>query len=1126
MKNRRKKTLCFSFLFFIGGFLWMISLCLYSQEDEIRFKHISTDQGLSQVSIMCIHQDSNGFIWIGTLDGLNRFDGYNFKTYKNDPKDPASISDNYIMAICEDNDGNLWIGTNYGGLNKFDPRTEIFTRYNYDRKNPTCLGSENVRCVIEDRYGNIWIGTYGGGLNRFDGKSNRFKCYKYDENNPYSLSDNSIDAIFEDRSGTLWIGTRKGLDRFEEKGEHFILYKSDKNNEDPLDNWVNTVFEDNSGMLWIGTMNGLKCLDRNSGRIIPYKHDKDNQNLLSNNRVFSIFEDSSGILWIGTFAGLNRFDRKTGKFISYTNDERNPFSLSHNDVRYIFEDRSGVLWVGTTGDGLNLYNLESKQFTNYKHNSENPNSLSHNDVYAIYEDIAGILWIGTFGGGLNRLDRKKNEFKSYKSSINDPRSLSSDYVSAIGEDSSGVLWIGTYNGGLNRFNRGIEKFDHYRHSDKDPNSLPHDDVMVIVKDRSGILWLGTNGGCLVRFDPEKVSFRTYKDDGNKCSLSDNRIRAIYEDHSGILWVGTPNGLNRFDPKTGQFTQYFNNIKDSKSLSHNHVSCICEGEDHTLWIGTYGGGLNKLDRRGMTFQSFQEQDGLPSNAIYGILVDSRGNPWLSTNKGISQFNARTGQFRNFEVEDGLQSNEFNALAYFKSPKTGEMFFGGINGFNSFTPGEVRYNMHIPQVVITGFFLSNRPVLLQRVSQDSPLQKPVHLTETLTLTHRQDFFSFEFAALHYASPNRNKYKYRLEGWDKDWIETDAKNRRATYTNLPGRNYVFRVTASNKDGIWNYVGTSVRVKILPPPWKTWWAYTLYALILMLIIYRFLRSKRILARKVDERTKELKNAQGYLVHSEKMAGLGTLVAGVAHEINNPSSFVHTSAYNLENELKKFETFLLELAGDDADEEIKNAFKEKFTGLSSHLNTIKEGTRRINKIVQDLRTFSRSEPSEMKPITLLEGLKITLELVKAQHKDHVEFVNDFPYNPEIVGNSADLNQVFMNIMINACQSILKKQENTDKSEKGTLNIKTREDKEYAVILFQDTGTGMPEAVKQKIFDPFFTTKPLGQGTGLGLSISYGIIKKHKGHIEVDTQEGIGTTITLYLPQANTKKENRPNGNI
>jgi two-component system sensor histidine kinase ChiS len=1088
----------------------LMASALYGQVENIRFDHISIKEGLSQVSVNCILQDKKGFMWFGTQDGLNRYNGYDFVIYRHNPDDKTTISDNFVWSIFEDQDGMIWIGTFGKGLDKFDPASGIFTHNEHDAATSNSLSNNDVRCILEDKYRILWIGTHGGGLNKFDRKTNGFVHYTTDHN---KLSNNNVTSIFEDRSGVLWIGTYGGgLNRFDRNTGEFIHYKNiPKNNQSLSGNKVMSIFEDRTGTLWVGTEeNGLNKFDKKTGYFECYKTEN---RKLKHDDVRVIYEDRRGALWIGTSGGLNKLDGQTGKFIPYTKG-KSPNSLSNDDIRCIYEDPFGVFWVGTRRAGINKFYQKGGQFILYTNDASNKNSLSHNTVMSIYYDETDdILWIGTFGGGLNKLDRSSGRFTHYMHEKANTKNLSHNEVRAIHKDRDGMLWVGTYGGGLNKFDTKTEKFEYYKNNNGKHDSLSDNYLRVIHEDRNGVLWIGTeNGGLNKMVDRKSGKFIRYTTENS--NINDDLIYCIYEDRSGVLWFGTrSSGLTKLDNSENmQFKHYKHDDKIDSSISHNSILSIYEDKRGILWIGT-DGGLNKFDRK-KKFTSFRIKNGLPNEVIYGILEDKEGNLWLSTNKGISKFNPITGGFRNYDVEDGLQSNEFNAGAYFKNEKTGEMFFGGIEGFNTFSPEQIKDDLNPPSIVISDFFIANKPVKLQRVDKDSPLSKPVYATDSLTLSSRQNFFSFEFAALHYASPRKNRYQYKMEGWDNNWIGTDWENRRATYNNLPAGNYTFKVKGTNKDGIWNEDGTSIKVKILPPPWKTWWAYSLYILvvgaILFLICYVFYQRKK----SVYER---------YIAQVESMAALGTLVSGVAHEINNPSTFNQTSAYNLEKDIKNLKAFLIDLAGDNADTEIIKAFDEKFDVLLKHMEIIKEGTSRINKTVSDLRTFSRVENGEMRPVKLQEGLQITINLVKTQYKDQVEFIIDFQGDPEVEGNAAELNRVFMNVMINACQSIIEKQKSNKEIVKGTLTIKTRVVGNEELISFQDTGIGMSEEVMRKIFEPYFTTKRVGEGTGLGLSISYKIIEKHKGQIKVTSRKGVGTTITLYLPikhkHVNTYKE-------
>jgi PAS domain S-box-containing protein len=592
--------------------------------------------------------------------------------------------------------------------------------------------------------------------------------------------------------------------------------------------------------------------------------------MFGKNTINTIVEDLKGILWVGTTNGLYCFNTKTGAFTYFLHDARNPKSLSANEIRRIYVDRSGTIWIGTLGAGINRFNYEQKKFDHFSHDPHRMNSINSNYVRAIFKDSSGILWIGT-RKGLNRLTTDKtkgfdstlNKFQHFKYDPKDPDSLSHNEVWCIYEDRFKNLWIGTRNGGLNKFNRTTEKFTHYLHDPENPNSLSRMGILSIYEDRSGILWLGaySYAGGLYNFDRSTGKFNRYEhnpDDPN--SISHNEVWCIFEDRSGTLWIGTGNGLNKFNREKAKFSRYQYITDKTKHIHINRVFCIYEDKAGILWIGT-DWGLYKFNRLSGKFTAFFEKDGLPNNRILGILSDNDGNLWLSTNRGISKFNTKTKIFKNFDVNDGLQSKEFNPGAYFKS-SDGKMFFGGVNGFSSFYPENIKDNPHIPQIVITDFKIFDKSV---KPEKESPLHKSITESDEITLSYRDYVFSFDFVALDYISPEKNKYAYKLEGFDKNWIYTDASKRFAHYSNLSPGKYIFRVIGSNNDGIWNRKGTSIKITIVPPFWKTLWFKLIVLFLFCMIIYGFLRFKtdqmryraKILENSVNERTKELQSSE-----------------------------------------------------------------------------------------------------------------------------------------------------------------------------------------------------------------------------------------------------------------------------
>ncbi len=840
---------------------------LRSPTTHIRFDRYSLEQGLSQSSGNCILQDSKGFLWIGTEDGLNRFDGYGFRIYRHDPEEPHSLSNSHISSLFEDPSGVLWVGTYGGGLNRLDRETGLFTHYRHDRQDTNSLSEDQVVVVVGDRDGVLWIGTRGGGLNRFDPAQERWKRYGTDPDDPYSLSDNRVTSILEDSTGVLWVGTANGLNRLDRETDRWQRYQWDPDNPRSLyGNSIQSIDEDRSGALWIGMAGGgLNRFDRGTETFFHYLHDPGNPSSLSSNSVSAVLEDALGELWVGTEAGLDRFDREKEQFIHYRSIPGDPYSLSDNQVSSLGLDASGGLWVGTRGGGLNRHDRQREQFALYRADPNDANSLSNNSIWGICEEDSGVLWIGTDGGGLNRLDRKAGQWYHYRNDPADPHSLGHDTVVAVYKDRSGVLWLGTWGGGLDRFDRETEQFNHYRHDPNDPRSLSSNIVWFILEDQLGALWIGTANG-LNRFDRETQQFtRYYHDPEDPYSLSDNNVGSVLEDREGMLWFGTHRGLNRFDRETGRFTLYQHDPENPQSLSHNIVFSIYEDQAGAIWLGTWGGGLNRFDRITETFAHYRVRDGLPNDVVYGILEDEQGHLWLSTNNGISRFDPQTEAFRNYGAGDGLQSAEFNYNSYAKG-SGGEMYFGGINGFNAFYPDAVKDNPFEPPVVLTSLTQGGEPVDLGRTLEA--------LAETSFTWPRNDF-EFEFAALSFFQPEKNQYAYMLEGYDDDWNFAGTR-RFGAYTNLPGGAYTLRLKGSSNDGIWNTEGISIGVTIVPPFWSTWW---FRGILVVAMVAGAVAAVRLRVRSIEARRRELEHQVAD--RTRELAALNAVAAAVSCSLN-----------------------------------------------------------------------------------------------------------------------------------------------------------------------------------------------------------------------------------------------------
>ena len=861
---------CFVFLVF-----QFLTVQINSQ--DLKFKHFNLESGLSQLTVYSIVQDHKGFMWFGTGDGLNRYDGYKFKIFRNDPLDSNSISNNEIRCLYEDHSNRLWIGTLGGGLSLFNPKTNSFTNYQNDPKNPTSISHNKVWAIFQDKYGNLWIGT-SGGLNLFNQKTNSFKRYVNNLNNLFSISNNSIRAIYQDKSGRLWIGTNGGgLNLFNYKSGNFKRYMNDPKNPKSISgNIVSSIFEDHSGRLWLGTAgDGFNLFNDKTEEFVRYKNDPKIKNSLSHNSVWSIFEDDSHKLFIGTRGGgLNVFDSKSNQFFHYTKNPQDPESISDNSVWTFCKDKSGRIWLGTSYSGIDYIDTKKKKFELYKNDPENPTSLSSSGIWSIIEDKHSNLWVGTNGGGLNLLDSKSKTFKHYKVKPNDPNSITDSIVYKIYEDKSGGIWAGTESGGLNRLDSERKKFTIYKNEKNNPSPVANFKIYAIIEDHFGNMWFGTAGRGLSRFYPESEQFENFINYPNDSgSLSNNKIMSLFEDSKNRLWIGTDGGgLNLFNYEKNNFLIFRNDPKNHFSLSSNAVHSIYEDRSGRLWIGTYGGGLNLFNTQSNTFVSFKENDGLANNVIYGILEDGKGRLWLSTNNGLSRFAPPTdstlltggkGEFRNYDIDDGLQSNEFNQGAVFKG-SDGRMYFGGMNGFNVFHPDSIYDDEYVPPIVLTGVEIFNKKVTEGKEVNGFIL--PISITELdeLILSYQESVFTLEFSALSFVHPEKNKFAYFLEGFDKEWNYTDSKRRFATYTNLDPGTYFFRVKGSNHDGKWNDEGRTLKIIITPPWWKTWWARIGYILLFIGFVTKYIQYRTNKTKEVSQRIIEEQKQKALITESE----------------------------------------------------------------------------------------------------------------------------------------------------------------------------------------------------------------------------------------------------------------------
>ncbi len=808
-------------------------------DQPVRFDNLTLEDGLAQGSVYAIHQDRKGFMWFGTQDGISRYDGYSFKNYAHIPFDSTSAQPSFVFDIDEDADGYLWLAGTFGGVSRLDPSTGTFVHYEHDPENSTSLGPRSIWTTLIDRDGMLWVGG-NGGLDRMDPEHpGRFEHYRHDPEDEMSLSHDEVRALYQDASGYIWASTGNGLSRMDPETpgnfERFVVNPNESGGPENRPYVINRVHMTSDDVLWAGTKVGLIRLDVETGtftRLIPPGGEGGDK------EVISVAADPGDdeILWLTMPAGggIIRFDVPSETFTPFRRDPGNPASPVSSETTSAYTDRSGTVWVGTTTYGISKFNPSAVGFSVVSGNSKS-GGLPEPAVWGIHIDSKGNLWAGGVGGTLQFVERKTGQVRTWavdwpnRTNPQSPAGITRNIV----ETSDGAIWLAT-NRGLDRVDLDRGLFTHFRHDPQDTTGLTTDNIRSVYADARGSLWLGTsdvaNSVPLTRFDPASGTFTKFKNDPkSETSMRADMVWTAIEDHEGILWFGTDRGVSSMDPNNpGVFRHFHHNPRDPLSITNGNVTTLRERQRKPgiLWMGTSGGGLDRLDTTTGAVKHYTTQSSnLPNNTIYAILEDDGGHLWISTNRGLSRFDPDAETFTNYGIEHGLQSLEFNQHAAARS-QDGELFFGGVKGINAFYPEEVTINALPPPVALTDLRLFNERIV---VGPDSPLKESLERTREIELTHDQARnVGFDFVALHYKNPELNRYAYQLEGFDADWIDAGAQ-RSATYTNLPPGSYTFRVKAANSDGVWNEEGAALMVSVLPPWWRTIWAYVIYGLLVV---------------------------------------------------------------------------------------------------------------------------------------------------------------------------------------------------------------------------------------------------------------------------------------------------------
>ena len=1119
-------------------YLLVFTLCLsnfgISQSQQLKFNKIEGSNEITLGKINALAKDSRGFMWFSDQDNrcIIRYDGSNMTRYQHDPKNPNSLGGNHPECLLIDASGIIWIGFFGDGLDRFDPATNTFTHYVHDPNDPKSLSNDFVTTILIDHLDNIWIGTHDG-LNLLDQKTGTFIHYEYDINDATSLSCNTVRAIYEDREGTLWVGTGFAFDNVDE--------------------------------------GGLNRFDRDTGTFTRFLHDPADPHSLIGDKVRAIFEDSKGNFWIGTNGdGLHSMDRKTGQFTRHTYDPAKPEQLSSppvnlnssfNHVTFITEDADKNLWIGSESGGINRYDPVTKKTTHFGNDADNSGQFIDNSGWCILASPDGLVWLST--------QNETNLYKIDLHSIKIPQIIENTFVNDFFQESASVLWVGTGKGLLrqNLKNGTTRKFVH---DPLNPNSLSHNNVSIIFMDNQGIMWLGTEFG-LNRYDPATDIFTRYHHVPNdSSSIGSNYISDIVEDKDSNLWIGTiGGGLERLDRSTGKFTHYRHNPADSNSINWDFVRTIFDDYTNDLWIGlNNNGGLNRLNKetggitnylRGLTVLDIfkdskgiiwvgTQQNGLYyyemesdnfspvvdqnkdiniNTAIYTIIGDNQDNLWMGTPLGIYRLNQARDNLILFRKENGVIGSALVDGAVSKL-QDGKLLFSSFFGYYAFYPDNFETHSGTSNIYFTELWLNGKSVTPEN---QGALKEPIISAKKIQLNHNQNTFAISATGTDYHYSGNKQLLYTLENYDQDWRRAYTAEK-MNYFKVPPGKYIFSIkSADSRTGEW--LEKSIAVIIAPPWWKTWWAYGIYALMFLggvFVIDRTQRKRLLAKAHADAREKELAQAkeiekaydelgvahtslkatQSQLIQSEKMASLGELTAGIAHEIKNPLNFVNNfSEVNKE--------LLVEL-----NEEIQKGNFDEVKALAKDVTDNEEKIifhgKRADAIVKGMLQHSRSSSGVKEPTDINaladEYLRLAYHGLRAKDKSfNAKFETAF--DGKLVKVNVipqDIGRVVLNLITNAFYAVNERKKLDQKDYEPTVTVTTKKEADKVLVSVTDNGNGIPKKVLDKIFQPFFTTKPTGQGTGLGLSLSYDIVKAHRGEISVKSKVGEGSTFTIALP--------------
>ena len=1055
-------------------------------QDQKEIQFIPIQEKLSQNTVTTVLQDKKGFLWIGTRNGLNKYDGINVQNYSFENRSKG-LSNAYINDIFQDNEGALWIATYGEGLFKYDEYSDEFIQFKNVVEDYKSLSDNFINAIYQDQDGTIWIGTENGGLNRYDPSTNHFSRYKHNDNDPFSISSNQITDILEDQDRNLWISTwGGGLNLFDKKSLRFIHYSYEEGNSKSLSsNDINKLILGVDNVIWIATQNGLNRLKHsNDGlfeiEVISIETDNTDN---SYNVVLSVLEDDRG-LWVGTEnGGIKIINLEDGSIESYVYDSHYENSIQSNSIWTLYKDDMGIIWVGTFNKGLFKVDQNHTKFDHVKHNPLVDNSITNNSISAFAEDKEGNIWIGTDGGGLNYWDVANGKFTRFRSDRNKKGTLSSDAVLSLLIDKNENLWIGTWQGGVNILKKDRSDFENFDLDLSNSSDTYNGNIFSLLEDSKGRIWIAVYRNGVYIYDPEtEITKELIHEEANYRSLSNNLVRNIVEDERGTIWIGTEGGgLNKCIETNGEF--YFEHFKhddeNDKSISNNIVYSLLVDSADNLWVGT-SDGLNLFDKDKYEFSKIGKETGLPNEVILGIIEGDSSQLWISTNNGLSRYGVNDQSIRNYDESDGLQSLEFSKNSFLKL-KNGEVLFGGINGFNKFLPANIKDSESTPPVYITDFSINNKSV---KPGINSPLKRSIINTKRIDLNSEQNDMSFGFAILSFSQSGKSTYAYQLENYDDNWQNVGTR-RNAYYTNVPPGYYVFKVKATNSDGKWSDKIASVEIVISPPWYNTYWAYSLFIIIITGILVlgiQMIVNRERLQNQINIDHSKIMSMQE--VHQMKTR----FFANISHEFRSPLTLILGPLKSL-------------------------AENPDFSSSKKQIDMMIRNAQRLLNLINQLLELSKIESGNMKLETsendIVKFLKpIVHSFNSLSNKKFISYNFDFPKEKLMVYFDREkLEKIIANLLSNAIKYT---------PDFGKINVRVHSKNDKVIIEVEDNGIGIPEDEMEFVFNRYYRVNSKeskkNKGTGIGLSLTKELVTLHKGEIELESKVGKGAVFKIHLP--------------